>query len=810
MAVIPGETPRGAATPPSGDDQQQPARAAVEVDQPARAAVEVDQPARAAVEVDQPARATVETDQPSRAAIAMEQARRAATLLEDTRRAAETTRRRRESFIVLAAGLAVAAFGFWGTGGPDARAGAGGGNVFSFLLINLNIVLLLLVAFLVVRNVLRLVLERRRGMMGSHLRSRLVLAFVVIAMFPATVMVIVSYQFVSNGIDDWLGREVEESLDAAYSLARIYYRSTADRSLAHANALAGDIVEQNLLAPDMEPLLKKIVANEQRIHGLATVEVLDPEGRPILAMFRGESTVATRSPSDAELVDAVRRGEVPTRVDTEGSTDLIRGAAAVRGVDGALTAIVIVDTTVAESPRAWSAQILDSFREFRRLTLSKQPFKNLYLVTLLLASFVVVFSATWLGLYLARGVTEPIGRLAEATRDVASGRLDVALPEEGGDEVATLVRGFNAMIAQLARGREALDERRVYIENVLANIGAGVVSIGIDGRIGTINPAALAMLGLREEAVIGRVAEVVFEEARLAEVVALLRDVRAGRRAAGSDVNLRRDQDDRTLVVTATSLKRGGAVSGVVLFFEDVSQIQQVQRMEAWHEVARRIAHEIKNPLTPIQLSAQRLERRLGGRLAEPEAIVVRESVATIVAEVDSLKRLVNEFSQFARMSTGDKTVQDLHPIVEEALQLYRQSHPDISIALHNSETLPPVRIDRDAVRRSLTNLIENAVAAVWAMPDEPRRIDVTTRFDPALSRVVLEVADTGPGISREVRARIFEPYFSTKPEGTGLGLAIVASMAADHHAYLRVRANDPRGTRFVIEFPATHAQHRA
>jgi len=777
MAANSGETPRSAAT---GD--QAPPPAATPVAPP--------------------------PEQARPAAPLPDQARPGVPLQEDPRRVTETTRRRRESFIVLAAGLAVAAFGLWGTGGPDTR--GGGGNVFSFLLINLNIVLLLLVAFLVLRNVLRLVLERRRGTMGSHLRSRLVLAFVVIALFPATVMVIVSYEFVSNGIDDWLGREVEESLDAAYSLARIYYRSTADNSLAHATALAADIVAGDLLAPGNEAALRRTVADEQRIHGLATVEVLDPQAKPILAMFRGLPTVAARSPSDAEMVDAVRRGDSPTRVDTEGATDVVRGAAAVLGKDGALEAVVVVDTTVAESPRAWSAQILASFREFRRLTLSKQPFKNLYLITLLLASFVVVFSATWLGLYLAKGVTEPIGRLAEATRDVASGRLDVALPEEGGDEVATLVRGFNAMIAQLARGREALDERRVYIENVLANIGAGVVSIGTDGRVGTINPAALAMLGLREEAVIGRVADVVFEEARLAEVVALLRDVRAGRRAAGSGVNLHREQDDRTLVVTATSLKRGGAVSGVVLFFEDVSQIQQVQRMEAWHEVARRIAHEIKNPLTPIQLSAQRLERRLAGRVAEPEAVVLRESVATIVAEVDSLKRLVNEFSQFARMGSGDKIPQDLNPIVDEALALYRQSHPDISIEFHAAATLPPVRIDRDAVRRALTNLIENAVAAVWAMPDEPRRIDVTTRHDPALSRVVLEVADTGAGISREVRARIFEPYFSTKPEGTGLGLAIVASMAADHHAYLRVRVNEPRGTRFVIEFPATHAQHRA
>lgn len=188
---------------------------------------------------------------------------------DDARRLAETTRRRRESFIVLAAGAAVAAFGLWGTGGPEVR--GAGGNVFSFLLINLNIVLLLLVAFLVVRNILRLVLERRRGIMGSHFRSRLVLAFVTIAMFPATVMVIVSYEFVSNGIDDWLGREVEESLDAAYALAQIYYRSTADAAFAHATAIARDIAEKDLLAAEGQTELREVIADAQRIHGLATI-----------------------------------------------------------------------------------------------------------------------------------------------------------------------------------------------------------------------------------------------------------------------------------------------------------------------------------------------------------------------------------------------------------------------------------------------------------------------------------------------------------------------------------------------------------
>ena len=722
----------------------------------------------------------------------------------------EKRRRRREMTIILAAGLAVVAFALWEVGRPGARSAAG--NVLSFLLINLNVVLLLVVVFLVVRNLLRLVLERRRGIMGSHLRSRLVLAFVTIALLPAIVMVMVSFEFVSNGIDEWLSKQIEVSLRGAYSLARTYYQSTADAAVAHARAIADDIDKHALLERVNERALRAAVTEEQEVYSLGTVKILDAEGRLVLALSRGEPTSTDASQhEDAGLIAAAASGEDANKVRSQGTSDIIRGAAMIRGADNRVLGSVIVDSVVQESPRAWSAEILESFREFRRMKLNKMPVKNLYLITMLLASVVVVFSATWLGLYLARGITEPIGSLAAATREVASGRLDVALPEEGGDEVGTLVRSFNTMTAELKRGRDALDERRVYIENVLANIGAGVVSLDPEGRIGTVNPAALVLLALKEEGIVGRSAEEVFEEAGYPEVVALLRDVLAGRQVPGSGVNVRRPEDNRTLLVTATNLRRGrGPTTGSVLFFEDVSQIREMQRMEAWREVARRIAHEIKNPLTPIQLSAQRLGRRLAGQLSEKDEALVRECVATIVSEVDGLKTLVNEFSQFARQAGGNKEPQDLNAVVEETVPLFRQAHPHIDIEFAKTDDLPRVTLHHDSVKRALVNLLDNAVAALARVPGPPRAITVATRHDEILSRVILEVADTGPGIPRELRSRIFEPYFSTKADGTGLGLAIVASMAADHHAYLRVRANEPRGSRFAIEFPAGTVQHRA
>jgi two-component system nitrogen regulation sensor histidine kinase NtrY len=480
---------------------------------------------------------------------------------------------------------------------------------------------------------------------------------------------------------------------------------------------------------------------------------------------------------------------------------------------------VIVDYLVERSARLWSEEILDSFREYRQLKLNKRPVKNLYVLSLALASLVVVFSATWLGLYLARGIADPLTQLAAATRRVAEGDWDVALPESGGDEVGTLVSAFDSMTVQLRSTHDALEERRRYIENILANIDAGVVSVDHEGVITTVNPAAISLLGLSDSRPVGSDASRLFTEAGYPEVASLLDDTRAGVVASGTRRNVTREEEGRTLQVTATALeltskKTGGA--GFVLFFENVSQIVEVQRMEAWKEVARRIAHEIKNPLTPIQLSAQRLRRRLADRLAGEDAALLDDCTNTIVHEVGELKSLVNEFSRFARRPAGQMRTCDLNQIVEETLPLFRQARPDLRIDFDGTPALPLVLVNREAVKRALINLLDNAVAAVASGRNgdspAPRSVEsgadiaVRTRMDSDLSRVVLEVSDRGPGIPPEHRARIFEPYFSTKEDGTGLGLAIVASIAADHHAYVRLHDNEPHGTRFVIEFPVAEA----
>ncbi len=718
----------------------------------------------------------------------------------------ERARRRREVAVILAAGLAVVFFAVWEIGRPAGRGATG--NVVSFLLVNLNIVLLLVVAFLVLRNIVKLVIDRRRRVPGSHLRGRLVFAFVTIALFPAGLMLVISYQFVTSNIDDWLDSEVEQSLEGAWELAHTYYRDSADAALAHARALAAEAVEKRLLQPSSRTKLRELVLEHQRAYKLGTIQIVNSSGEQVLALFNESTPTGMPLYPDAELMSENLEGREATKVEAYGESDVISGAVPILDSKGKVLGAVVVDYFVERSIRRWSEDILKSFSEFRQLKLSKQPFKNLYAITLALAAVAVVFSATWLGIYMARGVTDPIGRLAEATERVAGGDWEVRLEEAGGDEVGMLVSAFNTMTSQLKATHDDLDERRRYIENVLGHIEAGVVSIDEEGRIGTVNSAAVSLLGLDAEGLAGLAAVETFQEAGYSEMASLLKDLSAGVVASGTRINVKREQEGRTLLVTATELKRvSGERAGFVLFVENVSQIVEVQRMEAWREVARRIAHEIKNPLTPIQLSAQRLGRRLRSRLGGEDAELLERSVETIVSQVDTLKQLVNEFSRFAQKSEGDKRLHDLNQLVEETIPLYSESRPDIKVEFSRAEELPALMLDRQSVKRVLINLLDNAVAALSA--DEAVResgvepqIELRTSFDERTSRVVLEVADNGPGIAAKDKPRVFEPYFSTKDDGTGLGLAIVASVAADHQAFVRVRDNHPRGSRFVIEFP--------
>jgi two-component system nitrogen regulation sensor histidine kinase NtrY len=483
--------------------------------------------------------------------------------------------------------------------------------------------------------------------------------------------------------------------------------------------------------------------------------------------------------------------------------------------------VVVASEQVTGALATETRNIIAAYESYTRSLVLKRPLQGMYLSLFVMMTLMILVSATWMGLYLAKRITRPVQMLAQGAREIGAGHLDHRIEPETRDEFGSLIEAFNSMAGELAAGQRTLersrldlerknlelDERRRYIETVLERIATGVVSIGADGRIQTMNGAALRLLDV-DRSVVGTSVEEVFGREDLLPLRGLLRQAYAGAGHAANEVAMARNGRELHLASAATALQReDGNVEGAVLVFDDVTPLIRTQRVAAWRDVARRLAHEIKNPLTPIQLCAERMQRHF--MTAPPAAReLVHECTSTIVGEVESLKGLVDEFAHFARMPAPKAVPEDLHRLLDDALALYNGLFQNISIERRFDPGLPAVRIDIEQIRRVIINLVDNAVEALGGSSAQPHTAEggptivVETRHDPAQGVARIVVADNGPGISAADRDKLFMPYYSTKRRGSGLGLAIVRRIIVEHGGSIEVHDNQPRGTRFVIELP--------
>jgi two-component system nitrogen regulation sensor histidine kinase NtrY len=429
-------------------------------------------------------------------------------------------------------------------------------------------------------------------------------------------------------------------------------------------------------------------------------------------------------------------------------------------------------------------------------------------------ALLIIFCATWFGFYLAKTLTVPIQDLAEGTRRVAEGDLSFTIDGVTDDEMGTLVNAFNRMTHDLRVGKEQLElsarelrernleieQRRLYMATVLRNVSTGVISIDAAGFISTVNKSAEKMLGFKGDQVLNRSYKEILSPEHLELARALLEKLEnSPGNSVERPVRVTIDRAVRSFMVHVTAIKDDkDRYMGMVVVFDDLTEIEKAQRMAAWREVARRIAHEVKNPLTPIKLSGQRLMRKYSDQIVTDRSVFT-ECTQTIIDQVDQIRNLVNEFSAFARLPASSPEPCQLPEIVEDAVALYREARPDILFEIDSEQDIPQLNLDRQQMRRVMINLIDNAIGAM----DGKGAIGVALSFDPILKIVRLEVSDTGAGISPEDKIRLFEPYYSTKKTGMGLGLSIVSAIIEDHNGFIRVQDNQPRGTKFIVELPA-------
>jgi two-component system nitrogen regulation sensor histidine kinase NtrY len=688
------------------------------------------------------------------------------------------------------------------------------GSLLAFGLLNLNTFLLLLLTFLIFRNLTKLFLERRRKVFGSRLRTRLVLTFISLSLLPAVFLFFMAWQLINIRADYSWDRQVEESLDRALDLTRVYSQEMKAKLRAVARMASSELGRQGDLTPAGKEALTAYLSRQRTTYNLTGLKVFDAGGKSLAVNYDAK-------PPDIPTLSLPPGGlqEETLLQQTTSQGELLTVLTPIKDPAGLLKGYLGVRDLIPQNYFLQTAAATGNLEELRQRQLLFSPVKVSHYLTLVIVTLLAVMSAIWLGFYMAREITTPIRHLTEGALKVSGGDYDFTIQQEGRDEIGFLVESFNKMTqdlqhsqAQLAAAYRELSDSHTLIsdqkrdmEILLTNVAAGVIAIDQQGRITTLNDSAAQLLGVKREEVLGQDCRVLLppgEFERLAEVVAEAR--RAPRGTVEKHLHLILSEKSVYLLLKPTVLKdESGRDLGVVMVFEDLTELERAQRVAAWREVARRIAHEVKNPLTPIKLAAQRLRRRFLERFGD-DGQVFDECTQVIINQVDELKNLVNEFSRFARLPHLSVSPQDLNTLVQEVLLLYQEVQPRINLVFHPDPDLPPLMVDREQVKRLLLNLFDNALASISGSGT----ITISLKGDVTQGMVELAVADTGVGIPDREKLRIFEPYFSTKRGGTGLGLAIVSSIVAEHQGQIRVEDNQPQGVTFIIEIPMHRAEY--
>jgi nitrogen fixation/metabolism regulation signal transduction histidine kinase len=633
----------------------------------------------------------------------------------------------------------------------------------------LIIVLMLTLGWILFRTAIRLYIERQSNREGSRIRTKLVVGALTLSIVPVFCLVLFSYEVLNINLTAWFTQPAEDTYNVFVDVTSLLRKEMRDETNTQAALLAA------------KPEVRKLLESGEPSSGFLEQFCRDWELESA-AVFP-----ATGGPP----LDSWGAWNVPTDNDREVSADYF-----LRAGDKVIGRVVVRAGIPLEINR--TRKLVDQrIKAWQQIFVEKKQVRRNYVMLLALITLFVLFVATWIALFFAKQISVPITALLEAASQVRTGNLKHRVHVRAVDELGSLVRGFNQMTEELEGNSEELDRRSRFTEAILESIPTGVVSIGADGSIQRVNRALLKIFPPGSIAKATRL-EDLFSRDDTAEIKYLMKRARRTGVAA-RQMDLSTGHGKLNLSVTVAALEEK-LTSGFVMVLEDTSELLRAQKAAAWHEVARRVAHEIKNPLTPIALSAERIGRQMDRlELPQPQARIIRECAETISKSVDSVKTLVDEFSQFARFPAAQPVRSDLNDIVRNALAVFAGRLEGIAIQTSYAEGLAAVNLDREQFQRAVVNLVDNAAEA---MQDAlVKKLFVATQPGTA-ETVELVVADSGCGVSGEDKEKLFLPYFSTKNRGTGLGLAIVSHIVAEHNGHIRVEDNKPTGARFTIEIP--------
>ncbi len=684
-------------------------------------------------------------------------------------------------------------------------------SIFFFGLVNFNIILLLLLLFLIFRNVVKVFVERRGKIIGSSLKAKLIAAFVAFSFIPTVLMFLISVFYINSSFDKWFSVKMAGVLKSSLEVTNAYYFNAKKRNYHFANEVATQVAR---LSSNKQ--IKERLKELRQVFSLDAVEYYPSlfDDR-IVALSEDQSIARLPVLSLEFLQKGIKNRVEASTIHQFGEGNLVRVIVPVD--EKANRGAVVVSSYVPLSLISKMNDISSAYEDFRDVNPLEYPLKSIYTIILFFMTLVILLAATWFGFYLAKQLSIPLVMVGRATRRVADGDYSEVRVQSGSEEIVELVKSFNLMTYNLAKSErevseaqehleitlENLDKHSRYVEVVLANVSTGVISVDHEGLVTTLNRKASQLLNIDPTKYVGRPVKDLFSRENYKMILEILKVMQErGVDSLQKEVAITVNGQTIPLQVTLSSLRDDRGVEvGRILVFDDLTPIVNAQRAAAWTEVARRIAHEIKNPLTPIKLSAERLQRKFGSQVADS---AFSECTSMIIKQTDELRRLVNEFSQFARLPEARKITASLNTVIDEALVLYRSAHSQHTIEFKGDTEIPEFKLDPEQIKRVVGNLVDNAIHAVEV--GQKAQVNLETRYDRSLKLVTFTVSDNGQGIAPEDRQRVFEPYYSTKDGGTGLGLPIVKRIVEDHDGFIRALGNDPKGTKMVIELPVITA----
>jgi nitrogen fixation/metabolism regulation signal transduction histidine kinase len=677
------------------------------------------------------------------------------------------------------------------------------GELYSLLLL-INAMGLVVLGALVVANIIWLISQQRKKAVGAKLTTRLVITFVVLSVVPVSIVYYFSLQFLHSGIDSWFDVRIEKALDDALDLSRTALDVRLRDVLRVTESVADEIAQSPATTLSLNLYDLRVRS------GAAELTLLGSDNRIIASSSVDPTVIVPHRPSN-DMLQVVHDGKHYIGLDPVGETGLFARALVPVLSSRQDSEVYILQAlfTVSERLSVLAESVQSAYGHYKELAYLRTPLKFSYTLTLSIVLVLSLLAAIWAAFHSARRLVAPVTDMAEATRAIAEGDYSKRLPVASDDELGFLVRSFNDMTRRLAKARDQarksqqqVEGQRAYLEAVLANLSSGVMSLDADWVIRAVNSAARQNLGVDIKDYLGRsLSETGRDHVFLRPFVdVILRNHRSGKKLWQEEVSLFGVNGRQVLMCRGTSFKgTNSGKDGKIIVFDDVTALIQAQRDAAWGEVARRLAHEIKNPLTPIQLSAERLRRRFIERMDKDDVEVLDRATRTIVNQVEAMKKMVNAFSEYARVPQISMEAVDLNMLVQEVLELYRGSDSRVRLVTRLDAQRPCIEGDVGRLRQLLHNLIKNSLEAVAETTGACITVTTHAGDESARAYVELVIDDNGPGFPERVLDNLFEPYVSTKPRGSGLGLAIVKKIVEEHGGVIAAESNPEGGARIRI-----------